>query len=274
MLFPRNDPEHRLLADIDSAIHRLDADAPAALRGGLRFHVKGLEFPPQVSVGFDTRLISPGVAMKDAEIRTGNGHALDGRVELKGAQPAWIGVADGRYRLSIQFPGKSLYFSGKVEETTRRFYSLLEVDYSELPAEVEIRGTTIDLPPLRARLIEELKLLAPVDRAPFDLKEGFFRWTPVPGAAKYQLEVMSVANNEQGGRSHQSFGSYETKTTSVCLGVAPEQFQLLSNLDGILRPGGFGEWTVAAVDAKGRRVGAVVGQPWTFVIARGLERAK
>lgn len=270
------DPERSLLADIDAAIHRLDPNAPEAMRGGLRFHVAGLEFPPEVAVSFSPRLIAPGVDAKFAEIRSSiwNGAILAEQLSLEGGRPAWVGVADGRYRLSIPTPGKSYSHSGPPDETTRRFYSLLEVDYSGLPEEFEVHGATVDLPPLRARLLEEIKLLGPADRAPFDLAEGFFRWTPVPGAAKYLFQLAVIVPNEEGGTTHKTFGSYQTEATTVCLGVAPDQYRLLWNLSRELRAGGIGEWAVVAVDAAGRKVGTIVGPNRTFVVARGLERPK
>jgi predicted Ser/Thr protein kinase len=268
------DPERRLLADIDAAIHRLDPNAPEMMHGGLRFHVEGLEFPPEVAVSFSPRLIAPSVDARFAEIPSSIwiGSVNADRLSLKGGQPAWVGVADGRYRLTIPAPGKSFSYSGPPDETTRRFHSLLEVDYSGLPVEVEVRGATIDLPPLRARLLEEIRLLGPPDRAPFDPNEGFFRWTPVPGVTKYVLQIAIVASNEEGGTTHKSFGDYQTEATTVCLGVAPDQYRVFSNLSREFRAGSIGEWTVVAVDAAGRRLGAVVGADRTFLVARGLER--
>src|SRR5262249_55413822 len=127
-------------------------------------------------------------------------------VVSRGGRPVWVGVADGRYRLTIPHPGKMIRW-GLVspssppilpDDSKQRFICLLEVDCSALPAEVEVRGKTIDLPPARARLLEEIKLMSPADRAPFDLTEGFFRWAPIPGAAKYSLVIATVDANEQG----------------------------------------------------------------------------
>jgi hypothetical protein len=151
---------------------------------------------------------------------------------------------------------------------------LLEVDSSGLPAEVEVRGATVDLPPLHARLVAEIKLLSPADRALFDLNEGFFRWTPVPGAAKYILSF-GVVTDEADGRSTKVFGGFETEATTVCLGVTPDPNGLLGKLARELPPGRIGEWGVVALDAAGRKVGvAVVGPDRTFVVARGLERPR
>jgi predicted Ser/Thr protein kinase/tetratricopeptide (TPR) repeat protein len=206
------DPDHRLLADIEAAIRRLDPGAPSALRGGLRFHVEGLDFPPEVAVWFIPRLIAPSVDPKFADIQSWKEY--DRSVVLKGGRPEWVGVADGRYRLAIPDSSK------RWESPGGSNFSLLEVDYSGLPTEVEIRGATVDLPPLQARLVAEIKLLSPADGSPFDLSEGFFRWTPVPTAEKYYLSIGVGVTNETGGTNHKSFGAYETKATTVCLGVA------------------------------------------------------
>jgi hypothetical protein len=123
-------------------------------------------------------------------------------------------------------------------------------------------------------LLEEIKLTSPADRAPFDLTEGFFRWAPIAGAAKYSLELASINANEQGYMSKRILGGFVTEAATVCLGVAPDQHGLLNSVASEFRPGGMGEWHVFAMDAKGRRIGAVVGGDRTFVVARALERRK
>jgi hypothetical protein len=268
-------PEHRLLDDIDAAIHQLDPSAPGVLRGGLRFHVDGLEFPPEVDLVFWPRITAAEV---DPKLRI----PFQASVVSRGGRPVWVGVADGRYRLTIPHPGKIIRSKSvspssrpiPPDDSTQRFHWLLEIDTSALPAEVEVRGKTIDLPPARARLLEEIKLTGPADRAPFDLTEGFFRWAPILGAAKYSLEIVPVKANEQGISVHMLCGGFETEATAVCLGVAPDQDGLLNRLASKFRPGGLGKWQVFAMDPTGRRIGAVVGGERTFVVARGLERRK
>jgi hypothetical protein len=268
-------PEQRLLADIDAAIHQLDPSAPAVLRGGLRLHVDGLEFPPEVDLVFNPRITA-------AEVDPNMIIPFPASVVSRGGRPVWVGVADGRYRLTILQTGKSIRWESvspssppiPPDDSKQRFFSLLEIDSSALPAEVEVRGKTIDLPPARARLLEEIKLTGPANRAPFDLTEGFFRWAPIPGAAKYRLEIMIIKVNELGNSSLVHFGGFETEATTVCLGVAPDQQGLLKKLASEFRPGGLGKWQVFAMDARGRRIGAVVGGERAFVVARGLERRK
>src|SRR5262249_32322458 len=189
-------PEHRLLDDIDAAIHQLDPSAPGVLRGGLRFHVDGLEFPPEVDLTFSPRITA-------AEVDPKLFIPFLPSVVSRGGRPVWVGVADGRYRLTISHASRSFSPSFPPDDSKQRFFSLLEIDYSALPAEVEVRGKTIDLPLARARLLEEIKLTGPADRAPFDLTEGFFRWAPIPGAAKYRLELGVVKVNELSDESHQ-----------------------------------------------------------------------
>jgi hypothetical protein len=86
--------------------------------------------------------------------------------------------------------------------------------------------------------------------------------------------IAAVDANEQGITLNKILAGFETEATSVCLGVAPDQDGMLNRLASEFRPGGMGTWQVHAVDATGRRVGAVVGADRTFVVARGLERRK
>jgi hypothetical protein len=257
-------PKHPLLADIDAAIHQLDPSVPGVLRGGLRFHVDGIEFPPGVDLDFRPRITAPEVAPNLVI-------PFQAPVVSRSSRPVWVGVADGRYRLTIPHP---MTMVSPPDDSRQRLLWLLEIDYSALPAEVEVRGKTVDLPPARARLLEEIKLMSPADRAPFDLTEGFFRWAPIPGAAKYSLEIATVDADEQGTTLYKAVCGFETEATTVCLGVAPDQDGMLSRLASEFRPGGMGKWHVFAMDATGRRVGVVVGGGRTFVVARGLERRK
>jgi serine/threonine-protein kinase len=264
---PDSKPLVGLLVDIDAAIHQLDPSAPGVLRGGLRFHVDGLEFPSEVDLEFNPRITA-------AEVDPKLFIPFRPSVVSRGGRPVWVGVADGRYRLTIPNPVTIFRPSFPRDDSKQRFFSLLEIDYSALPAEVEVRGKTIDLPPARARLLKEIKLMSPADRAAFDLTEGFFRWAPIPGAAKYRLELGVVKVNEFNDESHQCFGAFETEAPIVCLGVAADQHGLLNKLASEFRPGSLGEWHVFAIDATGRSIGAVVGGYRTFVVARGLERRK
>ncbi|QEH31852.1 Serine/threonine-protein kinase PknB [Aquisphaera giovannonii] len=268
---PRFDPpEARFLLDIEAAIRALDPAAPSRLKGGLRFRLTGLELPPGVSVFFSPSLVDPALDPKLA----GNGGGFLPNVHIGRERTAWLGVADGHYRLSVPAPGKSYGHDGRADEATERSYHLLDVDYSDLPAEVEIRGETVDLPPLRARLLEEIKLLAPADRAAFDPNEGIFRWSPVPRASRYQFALGAITVSEGGSTTKRGLGGYDTASTSLCLGTAPEQNQVLATLSRELKPGTIGEWTVQAFDASGRKLATVAGPPRNFVVARSLERGR
>jgi hypothetical protein len=260
-------PVPRLLADIDAAIHQLDPSVPGVLRGGLRFHVDGIEFPPGVDLDFLPRITAPEVDPKLVI-------PFQASVVSRGGRPVWVGVADGRYRLTIPHPMTMILPPIPPDDSRQRLLWLLAIDYSALPAEIEVRGKTIDLPPARARLLEEIKLMSPADRAPFDLTEGFFRWAPIPGATKYSLEIWIFDASVQGTTRYRALAGFETEATTVCLGVAPDQDGMLSRLASEFRPGGMGKWHVVAMDATGRRVGAVVGGGRPFVVARGLERRK
>jgi hypothetical protein len=65
-----------------------------------------------------------------------------------------VSVADGRYKLTIELQTRQRDSDPDDPHEAEKslFFDLLELDYSGMPAEVEVRGETVDLPPIWAYL--------------------------------------------------------------------------------------------------------------------------
>jgi predicted Ser/Thr protein kinase len=269
---PLRDPEEYLLYDIVAAIRRLDGAWPNPLRGGLRFRLEGIDLPREIAIGLQPILVDPAVLPEETNNLTSRwGYLLQKKVEVKGGggKTAWAGVADGRYAWRILVTGKSLM--GGTENKHYRLYSLLETDIPAVPAEIEVRGSVVEVPPIQVRVLAEIKRLAPVEGAAVDLREAFFRWSEVTGAASYRMQVTVVRPLPLPGEiSKATYGPLESKTNSLCLGAIVDQNWQIKTLGSLLVTGTTGEWEVDAVDSSGRRIGASVGPSRQFLVARGL----
>src|SRR5262249_51645425 len=133
-------------------------------------------------------------------------------VPFQFARTAQIGVADGKYRISLRI---SSY--GWKTESTRRIGTLLEMDPPD-PSEVEVAGTMKELP-IHARLVQEIQMLEPAAAAPADLRRDFFRWTPVDGASYYDVSFTYQEDRPQGTTTF-AIGSIRTESPSLCLGTS------------------------------------------------------
>ena len=152
--------ECSLLRHIVHSIRRLDPAAKDPLRGGLRFRVTGLDLPPDLAVQLSLHLWDAKAQDSDRGLAEIEGRMMPGylgTVPLQLNQTAWVGVADGRYRLVVRSSSKgsrsSLNYGGRANMLNNR----LELDFSRLPKEdqeIEVRGSTVDLPVIVARLRE------------------------------------------------------------------------------------------------------------------------
>ena len=132
-------------------VHHLRRLDPAAkpLRGGLRFRIIGLDLPPDLRVALQIILVDAATS------NAGRVLSALGDAPVQLDQTAWVGVADGRYRMEVH---QSTAKGGRSSESwggrASRLTDHLELDFSALPTEIEVRGTTLDLPPIRAFLKE------------------------------------------------------------------------------------------------------------------------
>jgi predicted Ser/Thr protein kinase/tetratricopeptide (TPR) repeat protein len=249
-------PECKLLRNVFHAVQRLDPTTPEALRGGLRLRIEGVEIPADLSLSVEVILCDP--ALKSTAPELSSNHCR--RVPFGPGRTAQVGVADGRYRLTVRKSGWA--YPG---EAARRVGTLLELDGDRLP-EVEVRGAYVDVV-IPARLAEEIELLEPAKGAAVDLRRDFFRWSAVPGAKHYMVEF-GYREDSVNTSTHYGLSSVKVSATSLCLGASPEKE--VHQLRERLVAGRTGVWSVSAYDAAGRRVGAVVDGNRPFLVAHGL----
>jgi hypothetical protein len=178
--------------------------------------------------------------------------------------PFEIGVADGRYRLTGGWTSANI--AGK--ELAELYYKLV-VDKSALPAVIEVRGETIDLPPIRVRVLDEIKALSPSVGASIDLQTTNFRWTPIRGAASYQVTV-NVNVDDAGTHSRGVIARTDGTTTDFCLGATPGWQRNFIEPQKMVRGRG-GVWAVSAFDANNVEIGKTFGRGTRFRLSRGLD---
>jgi hypothetical protein len=182
-----------------------------------------------------------------------------GDVPVQLDQAAWVGVADGHYRLVVHSGSRSSRASGQAA----RQFSTLHLDFSELPREVDIRGKTIDLPPIRATLVDELTVTGPTENAQIDPRKTVLQWDAFPLAATYKVTIWRTERTPGGGVYFKD--SYTASTTSANLALADVPLEEINKL-GLGRPGGTGAWSVEALDTQGRWIARSRAQR-SFVIS-------
>jgi hypothetical protein len=146
-----------VLRHLAHCLRRLDPAAPP-LRGGLRFRVTGLDIPPELTVQLAVTLWDPDLDDTGRGWETISGGrripAILGGAPLQLDQTAWVGVADGRYRLAVRPSSKTSQMNDTLGARGKLLFDRMELDFSALPEIVEVRGRTVDLPPIRAWLRE------------------------------------------------------------------------------------------------------------------------
>jgi tetratricopeptide (TPR) repeat protein len=141
----RSEPvECSYLRHVVLALRRLDAEFKNPVRGGLRFRIVGLDLTPDITVHFYLSIWDPAI----------EGTTTNGGVTIGLDQSAWIGVADGKYRLRIDGKGGGGWSSSEFGARASQLSKHMQLDYTSLPAEIEIvNGETKELT-IRAYLSE------------------------------------------------------------------------------------------------------------------------
>lgn len=256
-------PEPRLLRHLARVIHRLDPTSPELLRGGVRFRVAGVDLSPDVGIKLSVSLWDPDGPDPDRGHRIVRGQEIPqflGEAPVQVDQTAWVGVADGRYRLVVDSGSRSSQGSGQAA----RQGSMLEFEFRDLPEMIEIRGQTVELPSIRAHLVEVLGGLEPADNAVVDPQRTVFQWDPFPLAESYRVTLWRT--EVRGG------GTYFKDSHAVTTPVPRLQLADLPGEEahklGLLQPGSTGAWSVEAFDGQNRWLARSRAQQ-SFVISEG-----
>ena len=225
--------DHRrwLMVQIGAGLRRCAPDEPDPMRGRLSFTTTGAALPPSTGLGVLVRL-SPLAEKGETSAFIHVGLQAPGR--------GWLGVADGRYRLEVSTVNKHA-----TTAEGRHTLHLMTFDTSGLPEIVEVRGGTVELPPIQLRLRHEVELLQPESGALIDPGTVVFAWEPVPGAASYELRFDKKVTSFRFGSLEQR---HRTTATSLRLADVPKLAELIleDELD---------EWTVEAFDRDGVSIG-------------------
>ncbi len=247
--------ECQLVADLCSDLARLAPEKYPQPTGGIEFSLDGAPLPADVVMGFRLTLCDVNVANPDDNLP----HKLPRITRLGTDGRAFVGVLDGRYRLS--FGGNSARWS----QGSGRFMGLMQIDTDHWPTEVTIQGNRLQLPPAHVWLAEEVQLLLPKKDAILRLDDAEFRWRAVPQAAYYQVRFLY--STESPHATTTVFAFLRTEETELRLDSlkANDRKAIAENL----LAGRTGGWSVTAYDAQKRRIGVTLEER-RFLVAEEL----
>ncbi len=145
------------LRHVALAVRRLDPAFKDPLRGGLRFRISGLDLTPDIAVLLTVSIWDAAAGDTGRGWQVVNGRQIPapgGSVPIGLDQTGWVGVADGRYRLAVWKDGGGGVSTKEFGARAGQLGKRMELDFSALPEVVEVKGGTVDLPPIRAWLRE------------------------------------------------------------------------------------------------------------------------
>lgn len=248
----RGEPElQQMVRQFAWKVRRLDPSVPDMLRGGLRFHLGEPELRPELGplATITLRRISADSSTVEKDSQAVG--LMNGDVPFQLDRTAWIGVIDGRYRLEIKMGRRTTEVPGLLGASLGQQYQLLEFDTSAVPAEVEIRGETIDLPPIRPYFLTEIAFQSPDEGAVVDPGTTEFRWAPIEGATRYEVD-MAGSIPTRGGTILRSFTAHSIGSPVFTIDqLSSEEAKALRSQPA----GAEGSWQVRAYDARGLLVG-------------------
>jgi serine/threonine protein kinase len=259
--------EPRLLREVVRAVQRLDPIAPDPLRGGIRFRVVGPQIPKNEVIKLYALLWDPAIKPMTAGFGTRPDAKGTEFPQAPGSFPiqidgtAWIGVADGKYRLAVM----SAEWGGTGPRDPEAPKQPVELDFNSVPAEVEIQGQTVELK-IRSYQLETINLSAPADGESIDLRTATFRWQGLPRAKHYWIEFGYKEKIPGGIRTNFIYDAKTAETSFSLANLSPADAAKFKPL----KPGVTGDWGVTAFDADGQKIGTASHQE--FKVARELEQ--
>jgi hypothetical protein len=261
--FARLNPsfECGLVKETAQAIMRLDPQSPALLKAGIRVKVQGVRIPSNVEQTLQVYLWSPEIDRGDRRLYPAKNSFSLPEVPIGPSQTAWVGVLPGKYELNISSAGRSL-----TGEENREIYRRMILDFNTLPKEIAIGDETVELM-IPARLMDDIVLQAPKAAEAVDLARDSFRWSNVPGAARYEVQLNWVTLNANGGttmHTGQRLSSTEPRLDPHDFQSAPDWFRKNLTL------GQTATWSVEAFDANNRQIGQSTENQRPFVVAGEL----
>jgi hypothetical protein len=264
----RESKEPRLLREVVRSIQRLDPKTHDPLCGGIRFRVVGPQISRNEVVKLYAALWDPSVDPKSTPFGTRsdwNGQMIPsppGSFPIQIDGTAWIGVADGKYRLRV-FRGEGGGIDGPPDPNAAK--GPVELDFRGLPKDIEVKGETIELQ-IPSYVLETIALTAPADRQQIDLPTATFRWQSVPQARSYRIQFGYKEKISDGEVRINYIYDTSVEATSFSLANLPATDAAKFKP---LKVGVTGDWGVNAYDVDGRGIGKSKHQE--FTVGRGLE---
>ncbi len=251
--------ECRLVRQLVQDLRRLSPASLPEPRGELQFDVEGFELPETISLDFSLELCDPSVQ----DPHRGLPHHLPRLVPLRRDAPVRVQVLDGEYRL--RYRGHHARWDREADDLAR----LIQVDTDDWPQRVTIQGDVVELPPVRLRLAQEVKLTSPLPGAHVDLNDAELVWDAVAGASRYRLTLMYTA--ETPSPTTTMFLAVETDQARLRLAelAEPDQARIRENLT----TGRTAGWKVEALDERGRQVGVTLTE-YRFLVTQELAKEK
>ena len=223
---------------------------------GFGFASLGTQIPPELLIKLRVELRDQALPALEED-----DYALPHIVGIKG-QTGWVGVADGRYRLSVRRAGTSA-----TSGPSSRIASLLDLDLSGIPDYVELNGDSVEYE-IPARLSSEIKLTEPQQHATVDLRTDLFRWSAPENADHYKITFARRENRVGEGRYYTGGGTIRATTNGVCLAVLADDERRKTEW---LKHGITVVWQVHAFDRDGQRIGASLEADRSFLVGHGIE---
>ena len=245
------------------AIERLDPVAAPLLNTGIRFRIRGLEIPQNVTLAYWVTLQEPGLPRDIRRMYPKASGSFD--VDEVPVQPdgtAYIGVLPGRYELSVRQGSRGLTGSAN-----RDVYRRMTLDFDTLPKEVAIGAESLELL-IPARLMQEIAMLAPAPGALVDLQRDVFRWTAVENTERYRVRFSWLTVAPEGHSVMETGAILDTSEPQLRLG---ERERIPKSLPAGLIEARTATWSVEALDSAGRQLGISQESERAFVVASELD---
>ncbi len=250
-----------LVKETAEALMRLESHTPSLLKGGIRLKVSGVRIPSNVQQTLQVFLWSPDSERGDRRLYPAKNSFSLPEVPVGPDQTAWVGVVPGRYKLEISSAGRSL-----TGQENREIYRRVILDFDKLPKEIEIGSEVVELT-IPARLMDDITLKSPQAGEAVNLARDSFRWSSVPGAARYEVLFNWVTLDADGGttmHTGQRLSSTEPR-------LDPHHFHSASDwFRKNLKVGQTATWSVEAYDANTRQIGRSTEDQRPFLVAGEL----
>jgi len=237
--------ECRIVRDVAGALQRLAPREWTLPRGALRINVRGVPLPTSMDCSLQVELCAPSIVNPNE----GLPHNLPRLIPLPRQGTTQAQVLDGRYRLT--FRGHQANWQNDDEATARR----LQIGPVDWPDQVAIQGQTVDLT-VETWLATEIQLKSPTEGLAVKLAELELAWNPIPGAQRYQIQLMSLKDGTVTTVSY--FLTVESPEPRLRISALPEPERLVIREN--LRVGSLGSCRIEALDKTGRRVGVTLAE--------------